>query len=134
TAQRLFDKVGKLDQIRARAKPGVTPQKLAASISRILPPETQVRTGEAQAREDAKDTETFLNFLQDFLLAFGGIALFVGAFVIANSLSITIRQRTRELATLRTLGASRRQVRFSIVVEGFVIGTFASVVGIVVGL
>jgi putative ABC transport system permease protein len=134
TAQRLFDKVGKLDQIRARAKPGVTPQKLAASISRILPPETQVRTGEAQAREDAKDTETFLNFLQDFLLAFGGIALFVGAFVIANSLSITIAQRTRELATLRTLGASRRQVRTSIMVEALVMGSFASIVGILVGL
>ena len=81
-------------------------------------------TGEDRAGagevEDAKDTESFLNFLQDFLLAFGGIALFVGAFVIANSLSITITQRTRELATLRTLGASRRQVRASIVVEGIV--------------
>ena len=70
------------------------------------------RCGPARRRraEDAKDTESFLNFLQDFLLAFGGIALFVGSFVIANSLSITIAQRTRELATLRTLGASRRQV------------------------
>src|SRR4029453_11740473 len=134
TAQRLFDKVGKLDQIRARAKPGVTPQKLAASISRILPPETQVRTGEAQAREDAKDTESFLNFLQDFLLAFGGIALFVGSFVIANSLSITIAQRTRELATLRTLGASRRQVMGSIIVESLVIGLLSSIVGILLGL
>jgi putative ABC transport system permease protein len=134
TGQRLFQRVGKLDQIRAKAKPGVTPQKLVAEIRAILPPHTQVKTGQGQAKSDAKDTESFLNFLQDFLLAFGAIALFVGAFVIANSLSITIRQRTRELATLRTLGASRRQVRFSIVVEGFVIGTFASVVGIAVGL
>jgi putative ABC transport system permease protein len=134
TAQRLFQKEGKLDQIRAKAKPGVTPDRLAAQIREILPPGTQVRTGEAQAREDAKDTESFLNFLQDFLLAFGGIALFVGAFVIANSLSITIAQRTRELATLRTLGASRRQVRWSIVVEALVMGTLASVVGIFVGL
>ncbi len=93
-----------------------------------------MKTGAQQAKSDAKDTESFLNFLQDFLLAFGVIALFVGAFVIVNSLSITIKQRTRELATLRTLGASRRQVRFSIVVEGFVIGTLASVVGIAVGL
>jgi len=134
TAQRLFDKVGKLDQIRAKGKSGVTSAQLASEISRILPPGTQVRTGEAQAREDAKDTETFLNFLQDFLLAFGGIALFVGAFVIANSLSITIAQRTRELATLRTLGASRRQVRTSIFVEALAMGTVASVVGILVGL
>lgn len=134
TAQALFDKKGKLDQIRAKAKPGVSAEKLAGEISGILPPNTQVRTGEAQADEDAKDTEEFLNFLQDFLLAFGGIALFVGAFVIANSLSITIAQRTRELATLRTLGASRRQVRLSIMIEALVMGTLASITGIFVGL
>jgi putative ABC transport system permease protein len=134
TGQRLFQRVGKLDQIRAKAKPGISPAQLAGDIRSVLPPGTQVKTGAAQAKSDAKDTESFLNFLQDFLLAFGAIALFVGAFVIANSLSITIRQRTRELATLRTLGASRRQVRFSIVVEGFVIGALASVVGIFVGL
>ena len=69
-----------------------------------------MRTGDAQAAEDASNTNEFISFLQKFLLAFGGIALFVGAFVIANSLSITIAQRTREFATLRTLGASRRQV------------------------
>ena len=134
TGQQLFRRVGKLDQIRAKAKPGVTPAQLATEIRGVLPPGTQVKTGQAQAKSDAKDTESFLNFLQDFLLAFGVIALFVGAFVIANSLSITIKQRTRELATLRTLGASRRQVRFSIVVEGFAIGALASVVGIAVGL
>jgi putative ABC transport system permease protein len=134
TAQRLFQRIGTLDQIRAKAKPGVTPAKLAAEIRAILPPHTQVRTGQAQAKSDAKDTESFLNFLQDFLLAFGGIALFVGSFVIANSLSITIAQRTRELATLRTLGASRRQVRRSIIWEGLAIGAIASVAGIGVGL
>jgi putative ABC transport system permease protein len=134
TAQSLFEKPGKLDQIRARAKAGVTPQQLTQEIRKILPAGTQVRTGTAQAREDAKDTESFLNFLQDFLLAFGGIALFVGIFVIANSLSITIAQRTRELATLRTLGASRRQVMTSIMVEALVMGTLASVAGILLGL
>jgi putative ABC transport system permease protein len=134
TAQALFQKQGKLDQIRAKAKPGISPARLASEIRGILPEGTQVRTGAAQAREDAKDTESFLNFLQDFLLAFGGIALFVGSFVIANSLSITIAQRTRELATLRTLGASRKQVMRSIVVEALVMGTLASVVGIFLGL
>ena len=134
TGQALFQKPGKLDQIRAKAKPGITPQKLAAEIRTILPAGTQVRTGEAQAREDAKDTESFLNFLQKFLLAFGGIALFVGSFVIANSLSITIAQRTRELATLRTLGASRRQVLRSIIIESLVIGLLSSIAGILVGL
>ena len=68
-----------------------------------------------------------------FLLAFAGIALFVGSFVIANSLSITIAQRTREFATLRTLGASRRQVLRSIVVEALVVGIVASVIGLFLG-
>ena len=134
TAQRLFERAGKLDQIRAKGKPGVSPAKLAAEIRAILQPHTQVKTGQQQAKSDAKDTETFLNFLQYILLAFGYIALFVGSFVIANSLSITIAQRTRELATLRTLGASRRQVRVLIVLEGLAIGAIASVGGIVVGL
>jgi putative ABC transport system permease protein len=134
TGQSLFEKQGKLDQIRAKAKDGVSPPQLASEIREILPQATQVRTGEGQAREDAEETESFLNFLQDFLLAFGGIALFVGSFVIANSLSITIAQRTRELATLRTLGASRRQVMGSIVVEALVMGVLASVAGIFLGL
>ena len=62
------------------------------------------------------------------------VALFVGAFVIANSLSITIAQRTREFATLRTIGASRRQVLNSVIVEAFVVGVVASLVGLLLGL
>ena len=69
-----------------------------------------------------------------FLLGFGGIALLVGAFVIFNTLSITVAQRTREFATLRTLGASRKQVMRSVVLEGLVIGLLASVIGLVLGL
>ena len=134
TAQQLFRKVGKLDQIRVAAKPGVTSSQLVSEIEAILPQGTQVRTGVEQATEDAKDTDEFISFLRYFLLAFGVIALFVGAFVIFNSLSITIAQRTRELATLRTLGASRRQVRFSVIVEALVMGTLASIVGLFLGL
>ena len=134
TAQRLFDKEGKLDQIRVAANPGVSPQRLLEQIQTILPPGTEVRTGDAQAKEDAQDTDEFISFLRYFLLAFGLIALFVGAFVIVNSLSITIAQRTRELATLRTLGASRRQVRMSVVVEALAMGVIASIVGLFLGL
>ena len=93
-----------------------------------------MRTGTAQAAEDAKQTDSFITFLRGFLLAFGGIALFVGSFVIANSLSITIAQRTREFATMRTLGASRRQVLTSIVIEALVIGMLAAVTGLFLGL
>jgi putative ABC transport system permease protein len=134
TAQRLFGKVGKLDQIRVAAKPGVSTEELIRQIRPILPPATQVRSGELQASSDANDVNEFLSFLQNFLLAFGGIALFVGSFVIANSLSITIAQRTREFATLRTLGASRRQVLGTVVVEALVMGALASLVGLFGGL
>jgi putative ABC transport system permease protein len=134
TAQRLFGKEGKLDQIRVAGKPGVSPEALITQIREVLPPGTEVRTGDAQAREDAKSTDEFISFLRYFLLAFGVIALFVGAFVIVNSLSITIAQRTRELATLRTLGASRRQVRTSVVLEALVMGVLASIVGLFLGL
>jgi putative ABC transport system permease protein len=110
TAQNLFDKVGQLDQIRIAAKSGVTPEELVAQVRETLPKDAQVKTGTAQASSDASDTTDFLNVLQKVLLGFGLIALFVGAFVIANSLSITIAQRTREFATLRTIGASRSQI------------------------
>jgi putative ABC transport system permease protein len=134
TAQRLLGKPGRLDEIAVAAKSGVSDQELLRQIRAILPAGTQVRTGSAQAQDDASDTNQFVSFLQTFLLAFGGVALFVGSFVIANSLSITIAQRTRELATLRTVGASRRQILRSIVVEALVVGILASIIGLFVGL
>ena len=134
SAQKLFGKVGKLDQIRVTKKPGVGQEKLLAEIRQILPPQTQVKSGAEQADTDASDTNAFTSFLQKFLLSFGGIALFVGAFVIANSLSITIAQRTREFATLRTIGASRRQIMRSVLLESFVIGALASLTGLFLGL
>jgi len=108
TAQRIFDKEGKLDEIAVAAREGVSDDQLVKEIRQVLPPNTEVQTAEEQARSDAEDTDEFISFLQTFLLVFAGVALFVGAFVIANSLSITIAQRTREFATLRTIGASRR--------------------------
>jgi len=134
TAQRLFGKVGKLDDIRVSAKPGVSPQQLVAQIRTVLPRDAQVRTGAQEATKDASSTSSFLSFLKTFLLAFAGVALFVGSFVIANSLSITIAQRTREFATLRTLGASRRQVLRAILAESLAVGIVASVIGLLVGL
>lgn len=134
TAQRLFDKVGKLDEIAIAAKPGVEPEELVAQVEEILPPGTQVRTGEEQAAAEASETSEFISFLRTFLLAFAGIALFVGSFVIANSLSITIAQRTREFATLRTIGATSRQVLGLVLLESLVVAIVASVVGIFAGL
>ena len=134
TGQQLFHKVGKLDQIRAAATPGTSQDALLKEIQSILPPDTQVLSGEGQAEKDASETMDALSFLQKFLLAFGGIALFVGAFVIANSLSITIAQRTREFATVRTIGASRRQILRTVLIESVVIGVLASITGLVFGL
>jgi putative ABC transport system permease protein len=134
TAQKLFGKPGKLDEIAVAAAQGVSNAKLVASIHKILPPDTVVRTAKAQSHEDAKETDSFISFLQKFLLGFGGVALFVGSFVIANSLSITIAQRMREFATLRTLGASRSQVLRSVMLEALVMGTLASIVGLFAGL
>jgi putative ABC transport system permease protein len=134
TAQKLFAKSGKLDEIAVAAVQGVSKATLSSEIRGILPPSTQVRTAQAQSHEDAKETDSFISFLQKFLLGFGGVALFVGSFVIANSLSITIAQRTREFATLRTLGASRTQVLRSVVLEALVMGILASVVGLFTGL
>ena len=134
TAQRIFDKPNKFDQINLAAAHGVSPQQLVRAVRPLLPPTSQVRTGQAQTKQATKDTSGFLTIFQDFLLAFGGVALFVGSFVIANTLSITIAQRTRELATLRTLGATRRQVLSSVMFEALVIGAAASVVGLLLGL
>ena len=134
TAQGLFDKQGRLDEIAVAAKSGVSDEQLVKALEPNLPPTAQVKTAAQQAHDDAADTNSFISFLRGFLLAFGGIALFVGSFVIANSLSITIAQRTREFATLRTVGASRRQILISILIEALVVGVLASIVGLVAGV
>jgi putative ABC transport system permease protein len=132
-AQALFHKQG-FDMIAVAAKPGVSSAGLAAALRKIVPAYAQVNSGSAQARDEEKDVAGFLTFIRAFLLAFGGIALFVGAFVIFNTFSITVAQRTREFATLRTLGASRRQVLRSVLLESFVIGLGASCVGLGLGV
>jgi putative ABC transport system permease protein len=134
TAQELFGKRGRLDEISVAAKPDVSDTELVQALRDVLPPTAQVKTATQQAHDDAAETNSFISFLRGFLLAFGGIALFVGSFVIANSLSITIAQRTREFATVRTIGGSRRQILTSILLEALVVGILASLVGLAVGV
>src|SRR6266480_2525215 len=100
TAQELFDKRGRLDEIAVAAKPGVADEQLVSEVQGVLPPTAQVKTASQQAKDDASETNGFISFLRGFLLAFGGIALFVGSFVIANSLSITIALAAGILVTL----------------------------------
>ena len=131
-AKRLLHKSG-YDAISVAAADGVSSDELVQKLRSIVPANAQVRTGDEQGQEDKKGVAGFVSFLRYVLLGFGGLALFVGAFVIFNTLSITVAQRTRELATLRTLGASRRQVLRSVVAEALVIGFVSSVVGLAVG-
>ncbi len=134
TAQRLFGKEDKLDLVRIAGADDVSPEQLIGDIRPLLPETAKVQSAEEQASDDSAETQQGVSIFKYMLLAFGGIALFVGAFVIANTLSITVAQRVREFATLRTLGASRRQVLWSVILEALVIGFLASVVGLFLGL
>ena len=134
TAQALFQKEGHYDSISVAAKAGTSSDDLVRSLEPLVPATAEVLTGGEQASADAADTNEGIAFITYFLLGFGGVALFVGAFVIFNTLSITVAQRTREFATVRTLGGSRRQVLWSVVAEGFVIGLLASIIGLFLGL
>ena len=117
---------------RSPAWTGVTPQELDRDIEPMLPADAQVQDRRGGgAGELATTSSTSRSSSATSCSRSRAIALFVGAFVIFNTLSITVAQRTREFATLRTLGASRRQVLRSVLVEAFVIGLLASLVGLV---
>ena len=133
-AQQLFNKQGVYDEIYVSSRAGISSQQLVRAIAPVLPATAHVRTRAEQVQSTANDINQALAIVRYVLLAFGGIALFVGSFVIFNTLSVTVAQRTREFATLRTLGASRKQVLGSVVVEGLVIGVLASLIGLVAGL
>ena len=133
TAQTLLDKRGRFDSISIAGKEGTSSAELIRAVQPLIPASLEVKDAGQQAAADAKDTNVIVNAIRYFLLGFGAIALFVGAFVIFNTLSITVAQRTREFATLRTLGASRKQVMRSVVIEGVVIGLLASVIGLFAG-
>ena len=134
TAQSVLHREGRFDQISIAAKPGTSPAELAKAVKPLVPAGLTIKTSDEQAKADSANLNEGLSYMKYFLLGFGGIALFVGAFVIFNTLSITVAQRTREFATLRTLGASRKQVMRSVRLEGLVIGLLASVLGLVAGI
>jgi putative ABC transport system permease protein len=134
TAQTLLHREGRYDSISVAAKDGTSAAQLVRAIKPILASNLEVKDSAKQAKADAKDLNDGLGMIRWVLLGFAGIALLVGGFVIFNTLSITVAQRTREFATLRTLGASRKQVMRSVRLEGLVIGLVASVLGLVMGL
>lgn len=120
--------------IRVAARPGVSQADLKDQVTAVLPAGTLVRTGSQVQDETAARLKSALGFVDTFLLVFAIIALFVSAFLILNTYSILVAQRTRELALLRAIGATNRQVRRSVLVEALVVAVIASSLGLGVGV
>jgi len=133
-AQRVVGEQGRFDQIDVAAKAGVTPSQLRGRVRAVLPPAVEVQTGAQQAATESAELESDLSFLRTFLLVFAYVALVVGAFIIFNTFSITVAQRTREFGLLRTLGGSRLQIMQSVVVEGLLLGVVGAVLGLLGGI
>jgi putative ABC transport system permease protein len=133
TAQALTHKVGRFDQISVAAAKGVSPTVLKRRIAAEMPPGVRVETATENADRQSENIHDSLGFFQTFLLVFGFIAVLVGTFLIFNTFSITVAQRISEFGMLRTLGASRRQILSSVLVEAVAIGLVGAVVGIAGG-
>ncbi|HTA12478.1 MAG TPA: FtsX-like permease family protein, partial [Solirubrobacteraceae bacterium] len=133
-AQYVAGEPGAYDEIYAANSAGVSPQELAARVRAALPATLTVRTGAQEASNQTSELEEKLGFLRTFLLVFAYVALFVGAFIIFNTISITVAQRTREFGLLRTLGASRAQIMRAVVEEGLLLGIVGAVIGLFGGI
>jgi putative ABC transport system permease protein len=134
TAQEVLNRKDQYDSIDVVADDGVSQTQLRERIAAVLDPKYEAITGESLADELNQSIKGFTGVLSTAMLAFAGVALFVGAFIIYNTFSIIVAQRTRELALLRCLGASRRQVLGSVLVEALAVAVFASLIGIAFGL
>ncbi len=133
-AQRVIGEPGHFDQIDVAASPGVTPGEVRDRLRAALPDTVQVRTGSEEAKHDTAELEKNLSILRTFLLVFAYVALLVGAFIIFNTFSITVAQRTREFGLLRTLGGSRSQLMRSVVYEGLMLGVVGAALGLLGGI
>ena len=134
TAQDVLNRKGNFDEIDVAGQPGVDPATLRDRIAAAVPAKYEVLTGADLAKQTADEISKGLSFFNYALLGFAGVALFVGAFLIFNTFAIIVAQRTRELALLRCLGASRRQVLTSVLAESAIVGVLASLVGLAFGV
>jgi putative ABC transport system permease protein len=134
-AQRLMiGQTGTFNRINVRTDDGVTPEQVRDRIAAELGDAYVVKTGDQLAAEQSAGLKEALSFFNKILLGFAGVALFVGIFLILNTFSIIVAQRTRELALIRALGASRRQVIGSVLLEAVVIGLIAAGLGLAAGV
>jgi putative ABC transport system permease protein len=133
TAQAVLDETGELNVINVVTEPGADKATVQRDIAKVLPPGVEVVTGQTVTDENTNAIDQSLSFFNTALLVFAFISLFVGAFTIYNTFSIIVGQRTRELALLRAVGASRRQVFGSVLAEAAVVGFISSAVGIGIG-
>ncbi|HEX5780432.1 MAG TPA: FtsX-like permease family protein, partial [Solirubrobacteraceae bacterium] len=133
-AQRVLREEGRLSDISVAAASGTSPDELKRNIQAALGNGFNVRTGEEQAEDAAQDLSSALGFIRTALLVFAAVAVLVGGFLIFNTFAVTVAQRSREFALLRTLGASRRQILSSVLAESLVIGLLASIVGVLAGM
>ncbi|MER6424880.1 ABC transporter permease [Streptomyces sp. NPDC001137] len=135
TAQKLFGKPGTYDEIDVKAAAGTSQTALKAGLDEALGTKlVETTTGKKLAADQAEQISASMSGLKQGLLVFAGIALFVGTFIIANTFTMLVAQRTKELALLRAVGASRRQVTRSVLIEAFVVGVVAGVTGLVAGI
>ncbi|MFG2830754.1 ABC transporter permease [Streptomyces sp. NPDC048434] len=135
TAQKLFAVPGSFDEIDVKAAPVTSQSALKAALDKALPKDTaETTTGKKLADDQAKAIAQSMDGMKTGLLAFAGIALFVGIFIIANTFTMLVAQRTKELALLRAVGAARRQVTRSVLIEAFVVGAVAAVTGLAAGI
>ncbi|HVO52944.1 MAG TPA: FtsX-like permease family protein [Solirubrobacterales bacterium] len=132
-AQALTHKVGRFDQISVAAAPGVSEAMLRNRIKAEMPAGIRVETAKESADRSSEEIRENLGFLTTFLLVFGFIAVFVGSFLIFNTFSITVAQRITEFGMLRTLGASRRQILASVLLEAIAVGLIGALLGIAGG-
>ena len=123
-----------LADIAVYAADGTSPQELVTALQPLVPGDLQVVTGQELRDENKAAISEMLGFITTFLLVFAAIALFVGAFIISNTFAMSVRQRMREFALLRAVGASPAQVFTSILVQAAVVGLIGSALGIAGGL
>ncbi|GAA3191563.1 MULTISPECIES: ABC transporter permease [Streptomyces] len=135
TAQKQLLAPGKYNEIHVKAAPGTSQSALESQIRTVLPAKgAEATTGRQLADDEAEQIAKSMESMQTGLLGFAGIALFVGIFLIANTFTMLVAQRTKELALLRAVGASRRQVTRSVLIEAFVVGAAAAVTGLAAGI